>query len=63
MKFSGNRLYVEEYIKCSNCGVLIYVDKVEPIVEGKRVFCSDWCVNWHAEKHSSDGNSNGVEAK
>lgn len=46
MKFSGNRLYVEEYVKCANCGVLIYVDRVEPIREGHGQFCSEWCVEW-----------------
>ena len=24
MKFSGNGLYIEEYLKCANCGYLIY---------------------------------------
>ncbi|VVO31434.1 hypothetical protein PS723_05024 [Pseudomonas fluorescens] len=51
MKFSENGLYIERYVKCSNCGVLIYEQdaptKVK--VDGKE-FCSDWCVKWSAER-------------
>lgn len=48
MKFSGNGLYIEEYIKCVNCGVLIYETELASSVEveGKGLFCSQWCVDW-----------------
>ena len=27
MRFAPNRLYIEEYVKCTNCGVLIYDER------------------------------------
>ena len=40
MKFSGNGLYIEEYLKCANCGYLIYeVDLDKLIKVGSKVFC------------------------
>ena len=30
MKFAPNRLYIEEYVKCANCGVLIYEERGAP---------------------------------
>ena len=48
MKFSANKLYIEQYLKCDNCGILLY--EGEPVIadaeKGKR-FCSDWCVDWY----------------
>lgn len=48
MRFSANGLYIEEYIKCANCGVLIYEaerpDSIE--LEDRGIFCSSWCVDW-----------------
>jgi 5-oxoprolinase (ATP-hydrolysing)/N-methylhydantoinase B len=48
MRFSDNGYYIEKYIKCDNCGVLIYDEggqqgeiKGEP-----KLFCSDWCEKW-----------------
>jgi N-methylhydantoinase B len=48
LKFSSNGLYIEEYIKCANCGVLIYeTDLAESVeIENKGLFCSQWCVDW-----------------
>ena len=38
MKFAPNHLYIEEYVKCTNCGVLIYdergKDRSRTIVRG-----------------------------
>ncbi len=48
MRFSENGFYIERYIKCDNCGMLIYgeglareSDDGEP-----QLYCSDWCVEW-----------------
>jgi len=51
MKFSANKLYIEQYLKCDNCGILLYegeprITDAEP---GKR-FCSQWCVDWYREQ-------------
>ena len=47
MRFADRGYYVEEYVKCANCGVLVYD---EGIVTGAgkqpRTFCSDWCLEW-----------------
>ena len=50
MKFAPNHLYIEEYVKCTNCGVLIYDERGKDgsrtiVVEGK-TYCSQWCVDW-----------------
>ena len=61
MKFSQNGLYIERYIKCVNCGVLIYegteddvAKRVEP--DGS-LFCSSWCVDWAREREARHGAS------
>ena len=50
MKFAPNRLYIEEYVKCTNCGVLIYEDrskdKSATIVKNGKPYCSQWCLDW-----------------
>ena len=47
MRFSDNGYYIERYVKCDNCGVLIYDDGITASVEGiAHLFCSDWCVKW-----------------
>ena len=48
MKLSSNGYYVERYLKCENCGALIFE-------HGKRYgnrsqFCSTWCVDWSATR-------------
>ena len=51
MRFSDNGYYVEEYIKCNNCGVLIYRKPVAVSLHGKlRRYCSDWCVEWDLQR-------------
>ena len=57
MQFSDNGYYIERYIKCDNCGVLIYDEGgVKADVKGQALlFCSDWCVEW------STAVANGVE--
>ena len=47
MRFSENGYYVERYIKCTNCGLLIYDKGIEIERDGKsQIFCSDWCIEW-----------------
>ncbi|WP_244619193.1 hydantoinase B/oxoprolinase family protein [Rhizobium sp. 18055] len=46
MRFSSNGYYIEQYVKCCNCGRLIYG---EPAVKQEAsIFCSEWCVEWSA---------------
>lgn len=53
MRFSKNGYYIEKYIKCANCGVLIYDAGMPVEREGKtQTFCSDWCVQWSALRAS-----------
>lgn len=47
MKFSENGLYVERYIKCGNCGVLIYQRANQGILTHDGItYCSRWCIDW-----------------
>ncbi|MGF7163006.1 5-oxoprolinase (ATP-hydrolyzing)/N-methylhydantoinase B [Rhodoligotrophos appendicifer] len=54
MKFSANKLYIEKYVKCANCGVLIYGPSIAARDGSGDVFCSDWCVDWKAARAASD---------
>lgn len=59
MKFAKNRLYIESYTKCPNCGVLIYEDPKQNamatrLVDGK-TYCSAWCVEWESARTSRHG--------
>jgi len=56
MRFAKNRLYIESYTKCPNCGILIFEDSKQnmqetKLIEGK-LYCSSWCVNWERERAS-----------
>jgi N-methylhydantoinase B len=47
MRFSRNGYYIEKYVKCMNCGVLIYDAGTPAERNGKtQIFCSDWCIEW-----------------
>jgi hypothetical protein len=50
MKFAANHLYIEEYVKCANCGVLIYEErgarKPQTINKDGKIYCSQWCLDW-----------------
>ncbi len=47
MRFSDNGYYIERYIKCINCGVLIYDEGLPVERAGKDlIFCSEWCIEW-----------------
>lgn len=54
MKFAQNRLYIESYNKCPNCGVLLYEtpanDSPPTVVVEGRTYCSAWCVSWEADR-------------
>ena len=53
MRFSDNGYYIERYIKCMNCGVLIYDEGMPTQRDGKDlIFCSEWCIEWSALRES-----------
>mgnify|MGYP001552171678 CR=1 FL=1 len=53
MKFSANGLYVERYIKCNNCGVLIYDGDAGSRTDAAgHAYCSDWCVDWEKTREA-----------
>lgn len=52
MRFSANGYYIERYVKCDCCGVLIY-DEGIPVQHpqaGALLFCSAWCREWQLQK-------------
>jgi 5-oxoprolinase (ATP-hydrolysing)/N-methylhydantoinase B len=56
MRFAQNGYYIEKYLKCANCGLLIYGNGIHKPLAGKQaLFCSDWCVQWKAMRSASDG--------
>ena len=56
MKFSANGYYVERYLKCANCGMLVYDGGLEGERHGKpALYCSDWCIEWTARRDSEGG--------
>lgn len=52
MRFSANGYYVERYVKCDCCGVLIYDEGIALThpVAGPLLFCSAWCREWQTQK-------------
>ncbi|MCM2476387.1 hypothetical protein HGO38_23260 [Rhizobium sp. CG5] len=59
MKFGTNKLYIESYTKCRNCGALIYEAKMaDAIKRGGEIFCEAWCADWaqaRAERKADAG--------
>ena len=56
MRFSENGYYIERYVKCANCGLLIYDEGISAQRNGPSlVFCSDWCVQWSERRQSEEG--------
>jgi len=48
MKLSATKLYVESYVKCRCCGMLIYdAGRPQAVERDGELFCSSWCVDWH----------------
>lgn len=54
MRFSDNGYYIESYVKCENCGLLVYDEGVKGRTEDSAslIYCSPWCREWHAERAS-----------
>jgi hypothetical protein len=54
MRFAENGYYIESYVKCDNCGVLIYDEGLMSGSDQQRdlVFCTHWCIEWHAQAAS-----------
>ena len=50
MKFADNGYYIEQYVKCENCGVLIYEDGKTIDDAPGRPFCSQWCIDWYTQR-------------
>ncbi len=51
MRFSSNGYYIEKYVKCATCGMLIYSAGVAGRRNGRdATFCSPWCVEWAERK-------------
>jgi hypothetical protein len=64
MRFAPNNLYIEEYIKCANCGVLIYEKRgakdagknPETITKAGKIYCSKWCLDWEEARTAKEAN-------
>jgi hypothetical protein len=51
MRFSANGYYIESYVKCDNCGVLIYDEGIRGLARTESMtFCSPWCREWRAQR-------------
>ena len=56
MRFSDNGFYIDEYVKCDTCGVLIYDEGVRSENYGaEKIFCSSWCIEWDDMRASNKG--------
>ena len=56
MRFSENGFYIEKYLKCANCGLLVYGAGVKAQLSGKhQLYCSDWCAEWAAQRAKENG--------
>ncbi len=53
MRFADKGYYIEDYIKCANCGVLIYDTPASQDAKS-RIFCSEWCRQWSAARDAGD---------
>jgi hypothetical protein len=51
MKFAQNRLYIESYDKCPNCGLLLYESHTGTVLKAGARYCSQWCVEWEADRN------------
>ncbi|MGB1884582.1 MAG: hypothetical protein ACPHUF_11810 [Gammaproteobacteria bacterium] len=58
MRFAESGYYIEKYVKCENCGVLVYHEGVEHpnVSDADDVFCSQWCVAWYDAKQRGEEN-------
>jgi len=53
MRMSPEGYYVERYVKCDNCGLLIYGDGL-PSITREALFCTEWCVAWDAKRQAGE---------
>lgn len=49
MRFADKRYYVEAYVKCATCGVLVY-DEGVPSGDDAAPYCTEWCREWAARR-------------
>jgi hypothetical protein len=57
MRFSENGLYVECYIKCGTCGVLIYGNRDQELLIYEGIhYCSQWCIDWKKAREARRSN-------
>lgn len=54
MRFSDNGYYIERYIKCRNCGVLLY-EPESGVADADPPYCSHWCEEWASLRGRDDG--------
>jgi 5-oxoprolinase (ATP-hydrolysing)/N-methylhydantoinase B len=54
MRFADKRYYIEAYVKCANCGVLVYDEglKVTAADGAEHLYCSSWCRDWAAQREA-----------
>lgn len=51
MRFAESGYYLEAYVKCANCGVLIVARGAGARRSAPpRAYCSAWCEDWHAKR-------------
>ncbi|MGR8918169.1 MAG: hypothetical protein ACU85V_01020 [Gammaproteobacteria bacterium] len=51
MRFAENGYYIEKYVKCANCGVLIYGEGYAAAdSDDDTVYCTHWCREWAEQK-------------
>jgi len=52
MRFSSNGYYIERYVKCDCCGVLVYDEGLAASAPDgtARTYCGAWCREWQAQK-------------
>ena len=58
MRFAQNGLYIEAYLKCANCGLLIFDKNNTHIMHNDKRYCSQWCIDWsdgRAERERKTG--------
>lgn len=55
MRFAESGYYIEKYVKCENCGVLVYDEGLtRDGAPSETVYCSEWCVAWHAAREGGE---------
>ena len=56
MRFSKNGWYIERYVKCATCGMLVYGEGIQGTRHGLPcTYCTPWCVAWAEKADSTDG--------